>query len=175
MKLAIIATFTLPLTSFAAPSPGALNDAQIARVLVTINQGEIEAAKIAESRAQSESAKKFATMMIQDHTQNLAESKNLARKDNFGMAKSSLATSLENDAKRSNAQIKKSAKQDFDQAYMKEQVAMHQKALDTLKNTLIPNAQNADLKKLLEDTTKHVESHLELAKTSSENPGSNTN
>jgi putative membrane protein len=43
-------------------------------------------------------------------------------------------------------------------------VAYHQNALDALDKTLIPSAQNAELKALLEKTRPVVAAHLDRAK-----------
>ena len=49
---------------------------------------------------------------------------------------------------------------------------MHQKALDTIKTALLPGANGEDLKKLREDTQKHVQAPLEMAKNASAQVGS---
>lgn len=52
----------------------------------------------------------------------------------------------------------------FDRAYIDHEVAYHQQVLDAINNTLIPNAQNAELKALLQQTAPAVEAHLQHAK-----------
>lgn len=163
----IITTLLLTLTTYAAPVAPALDDAQINHVLETINEGEI-----AMRRAQGDTAKNFAKMMRNEHVKNLQEAKNLAKKDKLKNEKSDLGESLAAGAKSANDRIKKSNKDAFDLAYLNEQVDMHQKALDTLRGTLIPTAQSDDLKKLLRDTQKHVEAHLAMAKDASVKVGS---
>jgi putative membrane protein len=52
----------------------------------------------------------------------------------------------------------------YDKNYVDDEVAIHEKVLDTLDNTLIPNAQNPDLKTLLTQARDIVKSHLDHAK-----------
>ena len=52
----------------------------------------------------------------------------------------------------------------FDRAYVDHEVAYHQQVLDAVDKTLIPNAQNADLKALLVKVRPAFVSHLEHAK-----------
>ena len=53
---------------------------------------------------------------------------------------------------------------DFDKAYVNAEVDLHQAVLDQLDNTLIPSAQNAELKSLLEQARPTISAHLDHAK-----------
>ncbi|MGZ3695733.1 MAG: DUF4142 domain-containing protein [Bdellovibrionota bacterium] len=150
--------------AFAAVSP-ALNDAQIAKVLLTINEGEIAAARLAEKRSTNDNVKNFALMMETSHEKNKQETKELAKRNKLDTEKSDLSKSIEADAKQSNKELKKQKAEAFDQAYVNEQIAMHTKALDMINNTLLPAAQNPLLKEHLTATSKAVAMHLDHAKT----------
>jgi putative membrane protein len=52
----------------------------------------------------------------------------------------------------------------FDRAYIDHEVEYHQTVLDAIDQTLIPNAQNADLRALLEQVRPAIAAHLEHAK-----------
>jgi len=52
----------------------------------------------------------------------------------------------------------------FDKAYIDHEVAYHQQVLDAVDKTLIPSAQNAELKALLEKVRPAFVAHLEHAK-----------
>ena len=142
----------------------AMNDAQLTKVLLTINEGEIDAGKMAEKKAHSAQVKEFAKMMVAEHEMNVKDTKALAKNRNIGMKDSDLSKSLKDEAKTSNKDLKKEAKNHFDRAYMDQQVMMHQKALSTLDTVLIPGAQNSELKTHLQNTRKAVAMHLERAK-----------
>jgi putative membrane protein len=52
----------------------------------------------------------------------------------------------------------------FDKAYVGHEVAYHQQVIDALDNTLIPSAQNKELKALLINVRPAFVAHLEHAK-----------
>ncbi len=141
-----------------------LTDDQIAKVLVTINEGEIDAAKMAMKKAQAESTKEFAKMMVEEHKNNESEIKNLASKNKISMSNSDLAKTLKEDAKKSNKDLNKTSESDFDKVYIGQQIMMHEKALTTLNDTLIPNAKNPALLDHLKKTQTAVTAHLNHAR-----------
>ena len=67
MKLnaAVLAALAFTGVAFAQGAP---NDAQIAHIVVTANQIDIDAGKLAKSRSKSKEVKDFAQQMITDHT-----------------------------------------------------------------------------------------------------------
>ena len=52
----------------------------------------------------------------------------------------------------------------FDRAYIEHEIAYHQQVLDALDKTLIPGAQNAELKALLVKVRPAFVAHLDHAK-----------
>jgi putative membrane protein len=149
-------------TATQAPAGPTLSDPEIAKVLITINKGEIEAAKMAKKKAKNSEVKDFAKMMIKQHNENEAETKSIAKRNKMDLLESNMSKSLKEEAMAANKDLKKS--DNFDKAYIDEQVNMHQKALTALNDTLIPQATNPDLKKHLLATQTAVNTHLEHAK-----------
>lgn len=160
-SLIALSLLSWPFYSHAAE----LKDGQIAEVLVKLNQGEVEAAKLAEKKVQSTQVKEFAMMMNRHHTQNEKDVKALASKTNIGTDSSDLSKLTEKEAKASYKQIETNKGTQFDNAYVTAQIAMHEKALATIEGTLIPAAKNEELKALLVKTQATVAQHLEQAKT----------
>ena len=152
------------LFSAAAFAQTTLNDKQIAKALITINEGEIEAANVAEKKAQNKDVKDYAKFMIDEHKKNIKETRNVAKKEKMSPVKSELSESLEKDATQARKSLKDTDKAAFDKAYVDNQVAMHEKALSSLNETFIPQAQNAALKAHLEKTRDAVSAHLAHAK-----------
>lgn len=146
------------------PTASQLSDREIAKVLLTINDGEIDAAQMASRKSSNDKVKDFAKMMIAEHKKNISETKSLAKKNKIDTKDSDLSKTLKEDAKTANKDLKKKDKADFDKEYISQQIAMHEKALDTLKNTLIPNAKNPEFKEHLEKTQMAVTEHLDHAK-----------
>jgi putative membrane protein len=156
-------TTTTTTTSKTATAPATvLTDGQIAKILVTINEGEIDQAKKAESKSKNEDVKEFAKTMIKQHKENEKMTKEIAKKDSIKMEDSAMVTDLENECKVSRQQLKEASA--FDKTYVGQQVTMHQKALDIINQDLLPNAKNSDLRTHLEKTKEAVMTHLDHAK-----------
>lgn len=152
-------------TAHAQSTAPSIPDTQIAKIVMTIDEGEIEAGKVAKKHAQNQEVKAFATMMVDRHETNKKELKHFAKKNKIKPEDSDLAKSLKQEAKTAEKDLKRQDKAEFDRAYIKNQIAMHEKALSTLRDSLIPAAQNTEFKTHLEKVATHVAEHLEQAKT----------
>ena len=64
---AVIVALGLAAPVAAAPA-GSINDAQIASIVVTANQVDIDAGKLAAAKAKNPEVKKFGQQMVTDHT-----------------------------------------------------------------------------------------------------------
>jgi putative membrane protein len=158
-------------TSMAAPAPdtakpaaATLNDAQIAHVAVTANSIDSAAGVLAKQKGTAKAAKEFAQDMIRDHSAVNKKAVALATKLKVTPEDNDVSKSLKSgaDANTSNLQGKSGA--DFDKAYIDNEVTYHQSVLDALDKTLIPGAQNAELKSLLESVRPTIAAHLAKAK-----------
>ncbi|AZZ36930.1 hypothetical protein CIK05_09045 [Bdellovibrio sp. qaytius] len=152
-------------TAAEAPSTAmpTLSDGESAKVMVTLNEGEIDLGQLAKRKASNKQVKDFAKMMVDQHKQNEKDTKSVASKQDLNFKKTDMSKSLEAQAEDMEKTLKKTAKEDFDRTYMDTQVDMHQKALDTV-NTLISSAQNAAYKAHLEKTRDAITVHLAHAK-----------
>ena len=65
VAVAVAGVFSLPI---ALASAQGVNDAQIASIVVTANQVDIDAGKLATSQTTSDAVKAFARLMVTDHT-----------------------------------------------------------------------------------------------------------
>ncbi|MDQ2929529.1 MAG: DUF4142 domain-containing protein [Gemmatimonadota bacterium] len=140
-------------------------DAQILAFAHAANQGEIEEAKIAQRKAMNPAVKKFAALMIADHTKMDADGKALATKLAITPDTSkSDVTDLMKDGRKDIKDLneKKSGK-DFDEDYMNIQVDTHQKVLDKL-NDASQNAKAPELKTAVDESIAKVQGHLTQAK-----------
>jgi putative membrane protein len=147
-----------------ADAIGTLTDEQIIEVTHTANRGEIEQAKLAQTKAKDGRVKKFAAMMLKDHTDADVKGMKLAKMDSLIPAESPTSDSLKNDAEGNTASLKTETGADFDKAYVDVQVKEHQAVLDMIDEKLSPNAKNADLKAYLADVHTAVATHLQHAK-----------
>ena len=147
-----------------APASGGPTDPQIAAIVVAANQADIDAAKVAKMKTKNKDVKEFAETMIRDHEGVNKQAKALVAKLKVKPEANPTSKSLTDGGKENIASLKKLKGAEFDKAYVGHEVEYHQQVLDAINKTLIPNAQNADLKALLEKSAPAFEAHLEHAK-----------
>jgi putative membrane protein len=141
-----------------------LNDPQIATVALTAHSIDIDRGKLALKHTQNSEVKQFAEQMVNDHTAGKNEALALAKKLGVKPEKSAVSKSLEDGAAKAKKQLEHAKGAAFDKAYIDIEVGYHQAVIDALKNTLIPGAQNAELKALLQQAVPTLEGHLQHAK-----------
>jgi putative membrane protein len=141
-----------------------INDAQIASIVVTANQVDIDAGELAKSTSTNPEVKQFAQLMITDHTGVNKSAVALVTKLKVTPEDNPTSQSLKSGGEQNVANLKKLKGADFDKAYIDHEVAYHQQVLDAIDKTLIPGAQNAELKALLVKVRPAFVAHLEHAK-----------
>jgi putative membrane protein len=139
-------------------------DPQIAAIVVTANQVDIDAGKLAASKSHSKDVKEFAQLMITDHTGVNKSATELVQKLHVTPESNPTSESLQKGGDDNLAALKKLSGSAFDRAYVDHEVAYHQAVLDAVDTTLIPNAQNAELKALLVKVRPAFVAHLAHAK-----------
>ena len=160
----VLAAAGLLLLPIGSTSAQGVNDAQIASIVVTANQVDIEAGKLAASRATSDEVKSFAKLMVTDHTGVNKSATDLAAKLKVKTQDNATSQSLKADGDKSLAHLKTLKGAAFDKAYIDREVTYHQQVIDALDKTLIPGATNDELKALLVKVRPAFVAHLEHAK-----------
>jgi putative membrane protein len=163
---AIVLTAALALAATVAwAQEGAPNDAQIAHIVVTANQVDIDAGKLAESKGTNPEVKQFGALMVKDHSAVNKQAKDLAQKLGVKPEDNATSRSLAKGGRDNLAHLKELKKgAEFDKAYVDHEVAYHQAVLDALDKTLVPSAKNPELKDLLVKTRPAFVAHLDHAK-----------
>ncbi len=147
----------------ASANASAMTDAEIFSMVSNANQGEIDAGRMAETKATNPAVKAFARDMVTEHGAMLAKGTALAKKLNITpkaaandstMAMNKTMASMLSSAPKGMA---------FDTAYVNGQVAGHQHVLDMVKNAE-GQAQNADLKTMLTNAQPAIQRHLDRIK-----------
>ena len=158
---------TTDAAPMAAPAesaaPGAVTDPQIADIVVAANEVDIEAGELASTKATNPQVREFAQRMITDHTGvNQAATELVTR---LGVTPEPNPTSqqLRQGGEQNRSSLQGLSGAEFDRAYIEHEVAYHQQVLDAIDQTLIPNAQNPELRALLEQTRPAVAAHLQHA------------
>ena len=157
--LALLAAAVLPVYAQQGPT-----DPQIAAIVVTANQVDIDAGKLAKSRTKSKEVSKFAQQMITDHSGVNKQATALVTKLKVKPEPNDTSRSLQKGGDENLAKLKKLKGAEFDKAYVDHEVAYHQAVLDALDKTLVPSASNAELKDLLVKVRPAFVAHLDHAK-----------
>jgi putative membrane protein len=162
-KIALLAA-----TVFAASASTAFaqapNDAQIAAIVVTANQVDVDAGKLAESKGSNKEVKDFGKRMVADHTGVNKQATALVTKLKVKPEENDTSKSLKSAGEANLKRLKELKGAEFDKAYVDNEVTYHQNVLDALDKTLIPNAKNQELKDLLVKVRPAFVAHLEHAK-----------
>ncbi len=168
-RIALMTAAAALLTGSAAFAASGPSDAEIAHIAYTAGNIDIDVAKLALAKSKNATVRDFAQTMVRDHE--AVNDKALALVKKLGVTPQSNATS-EALAKQATATKKRLSALNgkaFDRAYAANEVAYHGTVNGALKSTLIPSADNGELKALLEtgltlfgEHQKHAE-HLAAA------------
>jgi putative membrane protein len=148
-----------------------LADANYAALVDEANNGEIEAAKVAETKGSNSAVKAFAKRMISDHTSLLSQGQQLSKQlgvtpqppadDPVRQLNSQTMQALQSTAKGSS----------FDSTYITSQVAAH-KAVLGLLSAIESGASNAQLQAMARKARPMIQSHLDSAQAIQQTQGS---
>lgn len=126
------------------------SDAEIAHIAYTAGQIDIAAAKQALAKSDNAEVRGFAQTMLRDHQAVEGQALALVKKLGVTPADNGTSQALSNQAAETHARLDKLSGAAFDGAYIKNEAAYHAAVNGALKDTLIPSADNAELKGLLE-------------------------
>ena len=154
------ATQTAATPAPRAQSPGKVSDANIAAMVLALNNTDISYARLAPARAERDDIRKFAERMLTDHTgvnqlvNNLLTKLDLAPEDNV------LSLDMRDESADKRDLMREQSGYPFDSTYIENEVTYHRKFLAQIDNVMLPAARNAELKGLLTAVRPAVASHL---------------
>jgi putative membrane protein len=163
MKSSILFVSALFLSSSLAAAQS-ITDAQIASIVVTANQVDVDAGKLAASSTKNAEVRKFAQLMVRDHTDVNRQAVDLVTRLKVTPQDNETSRSLAAGGEKNVAALKSLKGAAFDKSYVEHEVAYHQAVLDAVDQTLVPNAKNGELKALLVKVRPAFVAHLEHAK-----------
>ncbi len=158
---ALAAALALPAGTASAQT---VTDPQIAAIVVTANQVDIDAGKLAAAQGSSPEVKKFGEQMVADHSGVNKSAVELVTKLKVKPEENATSKALKAGGDKNLANLKSLKGAAFDKAYVDNEVAYHQQVLDAVDKTLIPSASDAELKALLVKVRPAFVAHLEHAK-----------
>jgi putative membrane protein len=164
MKMHAIIAAAAVLAAGSAAAQGGPNDAQIAHIVVTANQVDIDAGKLAQQQGSNAEVKAFGKQMVTDHTGVNQQAAALAGKLGVKPEDNATSQSLKSGGDANVKHLKTLKGREFDKAYVDQEVTYHQAVLDAIDKTLIPNAKNAELKALIVKVRPAIDAHLQHAK-----------
>jgi putative membrane protein len=163
MKASVIFVSAL-LLSATGVSAQTVSDAQIASIVVTANQVDVDAGRLAASTSKNADVKKFAQLMVTDHTGVNRQAVALVTRLKVTPEDNETSRGLKAGGEKNVATLKALKGAAFDKAYVDHEVAYHQAVLDAVDTTLLPNARSEELKALLVKVRPAFVAHLEHAK-----------
>jgi putative membrane protein len=164
MRNLVIIIASLLLIPGAAIYATPITDAQIASIVVTANQVDIDAGRLAASTSASSAVRKFAELMVNDHTSVNKAASDLVTRLHVIPVDNPTSQSLKAAGEKNLEALKRLDGQAFDKAYVDHEVEYHQQVIDALDSVLIPEATNAELRALLVKVRPAFVAHLEHAK-----------
>jgi putative membrane protein len=139
-------------------------DAQIAKILMTTSNLEIDEAKYASRHASNSLVKNFADKMVEEHKSVNKETRQVAKLAHLKPENSEVSKNLEIESKNTMTDLKTKKGADLDRAYISAQIKTHQEVLDTIDKTLMPSARDPHLRATLEKFRPSIIEHLDHAK-----------
>jgi putative membrane protein len=161
--LAAIAALCLLTAAPFAQAADKPTDPQIAHIAYTAGALDVDMAKLAISKSHNKDVIGFAKDMVRDHEAVNVQALDLVKKLKVRPEDNATSKALTKEIKGEKAKLEKLKGAAFDKAYVDNEVAYHKQVNEALKTTLIPSAQNAELKSLLETGLKIFEGHEQHA------------
>lgn len=138
-------------------------DAQIAHIAYTAGIIDIDTAKLALDKSKNEAVVGFAKDMVRDHEAVNQQALDLVKKLGVTPEDNDTSKALSKAAADKRAELAKLDGVAFDTAYVDNEVAYHRQVNGALESVLIPSAENAELKSLLETGLKMFQGHQQHA------------
>jgi putative membrane protein len=136
-----------------------INDAQIAHIAYTAGVIDVTAGKQALAKSKDKAVRDFATEMVRDHSAVNDQALALVKKLGVTPQDNPTSQALSTDAAAKQKTLGALNGAAFDKAYIANEITFHKTVNGALAKTLIPNAQNAELKSLLQTGLKLFTEH----------------
>ena len=147
-------------TGTETPVAGAMTDANIAAVASASNQDEIQTSRAELEKGENAGVKAFAQKMVDAHTAMETEMTQLLQSKSMTPQDNAQSTQMKQATQSALQMMQGMTGRGLDSAYVAHQVQAHQMTLQALDPMLIPNAQDPQVKAMLEKARPAVAQHL---------------
>lgn len=161
--IAVAFIFSLVSTISIAQEAPPLNDAQIAHIAYTAGQIDVSAANLAQEKSEDRRVRAFAVLMKKDHTAVNEAALALVKDLDVTPEENAVSFSLANQAAKAEVRLRSLSGNEFDRAYVENEIAYHKGVNEALRNVLIPNTKNSELKSFLETGLALFQEHQKHA------------
>lgn len=137
-----------------------LSDPEVASVAVVANQIDIRAGELAKKKTKNPEIVRFAETMINDHQAVIEQASALVKKLGVTPKDNDVSKKLLADAEKTKQSLQSKNGKAFDKAYIDNEVTYHKAVIGAVEGLLIPEAENQELKGLLEKVVPALKTHL---------------
>ena len=137
-----------------------LSDPEVAHAAVVANKNDIGFAEIAKEKSKNADILKFAETMTNDHNAVITQAVALVTKLGVTPLDNAVSKKLNADAENTKKMLRSKSSKDFDKAYIDNEVGYHKAVISAVEGLLIPEADNKELKDLLQNVVPALKTHL---------------
>ena len=163
LAVASIVCSVILTTHASAQKSTKLTDPEVASVAVVANQIDIGYAEIAKGKSKNDDILQFAQTMANDHKAVIDQAVALVKKLGVTPKDNDLSKKLLAGAEKTKKSLNSKSGDAFNKAYIDNEVSYHKAVISTVENVLIPDAENKELKDLLQNVMPTLKAHLEHA------------
>jgi len=146
-------------TSVTAQNTASLTDSQIAHIVYTAEQVDIAAANLALKNSSNNAVRAFASATLRDYTAANKTALSSLANLKINPEDNAISQSLAGAGAEHAQDLSKLSGAAFDKAYAQNELAYHVFVTGALETTLIPSAQNSQVKSLLQSGLALFEQH----------------
>lgn len=139
------------------------NDANIAAVMTAMNQADVDFARLALTKSKKNEVRALAQQVITEQTEVQNSIQVVIQKTNLTPADNALSGWVKSQSALVKSKLSSSNGSSFEKYYAADEIRFHQWMLDSIKGTLLPSVQNADLKTAVTNAQQVILSQLASA------------
>jgi putative membrane protein len=153
-----------PPRAVVQPAPAVtLTDANIASIITSVAQAEVDRGRLAVQMTQNTTVRQFAQQMVDDHSRMLQQIQTVTAQRRIAPQPGPTTQQLQTTNTQTLTTLREYQGEDFDRQYIATEIASHQWLLDAIDNSLLPGAQDAELRALLTQQRAMAMEHLRRA------------